>query len=866
MLDTGGMGILAQARLVLALLVCAGFGYGQSLGNAGTINGSVTDPSGGVVAAAQVTLHNAISGYNQAVSSGADGVFRLVNIPPGAYHLEVNASGFTIFTHDVTIRNSVPITVDAKLTLAGAKSEVSVEAFADTLVNDPSSHTDVDRTQLLKLPDADPSGGLSQAIVYSTGGVSADANGFFHPLGDHSQVSFVVDGQPISDQQSKLFSTQLPTNAVQSMEANTGTPAAEFGDKSSLVAQITTRSGLGAGKVFGDVDAQTGSFGLVGGGAALGFGNEKYGNFIAVGAERTNRFLDTPEFVRIHDAGNGSTIFDRFDYQPDGKNVFHLNLFAARNWFQIPNDYDQLSQDQHQRVMTWSVAPGYQHTFNAHTLMTVNPYLRKDQVDYYASRNPFNDTPATQGQSRQLLNWGVKADVASTIGHHSFKVGLDLKQTRLLENFDLGITDPTFNAPCLDPDGSPAAGAAQRNPGQCKVAGLAPNTDGFSAGIAPFDLTRGGSLLRFHATRNINQYAVYAQDTITLGKFVASIGLRLDQYDGIVSKFAPEPRFGLSYSLNKTGTVLRVAGARTMETPFNENLLIANASGQGGLAQNVFAATPVGITPGGRNQYNAGFQQSLGRYALVDMDYFWKFTRNAFDFSTLLNSTLTFPVAWHKSSLDGLSGRVSTTNLHGFQASLNFGHTRARFFGPQAGGLIPQGAGLSHGVFRIDHDQAFESTLSLHYQRPKNAEWISFVLRYDSGQVVSGVPDTQFAMENLTPNQQVTIGLACGGTFATVSKPIDTCKGPVTSTLLTLPATGTENDDHNPDRVKSRNVVDLGFGTDNLLHVEGTRRVKVSLELANLTNKIALYNFLSTFSGTHFLQPRAAVLKVSWAF
>ena len=101
----------------------------------------------------------------------------------------------------------------------------------------------------MKLPVADPAGGLSQAIVYSTGGVAADGNGFFHPLGDHAQVTFVIDGQPISDQQSKVFSTQLPTSALQSMELITGSPNAEFGDKTSLVAQITTRSGLGSGRV-----------------------------------------------------------------------------------------------------------------------------------------------------------------------------------------------------------------------------------------------------------------------------------------------------------------------------------------------------------------------------------------------------------------------------------------------------------------------------------------------------------------------------------------------------------------------------------------------------------------------------------------
>jgi hypothetical protein len=165
----------------------------------------------------------------------------------------------------------------------------------------------------------------------------------------------------------------------------------------------------------------------------------------------------------------------------------------------------------------------------------------------------------------------------------------------------------------------------------------------------------------------------------------------------------------------------------------------------------------------------------------------------------------------------------------------------------------------------------------LRYQRPRNAEWIALTYRFDSGLVVSGVPDAGAALA-LTPNQQVTIGLACNGVFATVASPLADCTGPggkqgvVTSKLITLPQGGygpfpsAENDDHNPDRVKPRNVLDLGIGTDNLLHREGKRRYTASLEIANLTNVTALYNFLSTFSGTHFLQPRSLVAKIGMTF
>ncbi len=861
--------LLATASLFLF----ANSVFAQSLGNAGTIEGSVVDPSGAVVPQATVTLTNAVTGYKQSVPSDANGAFRLLNIPPNNYRLEVKAQGFGAFTQDVAVHTSVPIELNATLPLAAEISTVTVEAGAAAVETDPSAHVDVDRSSLTKLPNASPGGGLADAITYSTGAVSNDANGGFHPTGDHAQVSYLIDGQIISDQQSKVFSTSLPTSAIQSMELITGSPGAEFGDKTSLVAQVTTRSGLGTGKVFGNVDTSYGSFGTATGSFGLGFGNAKIGNFLAIDGVRSGRFLDTPELVPYHAIGNNQTIFDRFDYQPTGKDVFHLNLFAARNWIQIPNDLDQLSQDQRQRVLTWNIAPGYQHTINAHTLLTINPYIRKDQFNYYGSSDVLADQPATQSQQRQLLNWGVKADVSSTLGRHNIKYGIDMKQTRLLENFGFGITDPTFNSPCLTATGDPVASTSLTDPGQCAGAGYQPNVDSnpnavtpFAPGLLPFDLTRRGQLFAFHATANINQYAGYAQDSITEGNFTINIGFRLDRYDGLSSKIGPQPRAGVAYNVKRTGTVLRAAYSRTFETPFNENLLLSSATGVGGLASNVFGSTSVPIEPGFRNQFNGGFQQSIGRYFLIDADYFWKYTHNAYDFSTLLNTTITFPIAWHNSKNDGVTGRLSTINMHGFQGYWTFGHTRARYYPPEDGGLIPQGAGLASGVFRIDHDQAFQSTVNLRYQRPKNAEWIALTVRYDSGEVVSGVPDAAFAMSNLTPNQQVSIGLACGETYATVANPITSCGSTVTSKLLTLPQAGQENDDHNPDRVKPRTILNLGIGSDNLFHTEKSTRWVASLSIDNLTNKVALYNFLSTFSGTHFIEPRSIVGKIGFVF
>jgi outer membrane receptor protein involved in Fe transport len=379
----------------------------------------------------------------------------------------------------------------------------------------------------------------------------------------------------------------------------------------------------------------------------------------------------------------------------------------------------------------------------------------------------------------------------------------------------------------------------------------------------PYDLSRGGSLFSFRGKHSVNQYAFYFTDMIKVGKLTIDAGLRDDQYNGLASANGVQPRLGLSYLLFP-GTVIRVGYARTFETPFNENLILSSGTGGGGLAENVFGSESTPIKPGNRNQFTTGIQQSIGRWLIVDGEYFWKYTHNAYDFAVLFNTPITFPIAWHNSKLDGVTARVSTVDLHGFHAYLTLGHTRARYYPPEVGGLIPLG-GFSSSVFRIDHDQAYQQNVVARYQRPKDAEWIDFTWRYDSGLVVSGVPDVAAALD-LTAAQQVDIGFSCDGVFATYSSPITSCSGVGKSTLINLPQTGTENDDHNPSRVKARNLFNVGIGTDNLLHHENGPRWTLRFTIENLTNKVALYNFLSTFSGTHFVAPRTYQTAIGYSF
>ena len=100
---------------------------------------------------------------------------------------------------------------------------------------------------------------------------------------------------------------------------------------------------------------------------------------------------------------------------------------------------------------------------------------------------------------------------------------------------------------------------------------------------------------------------------------------------------------------------------------------------------------------------------------MIDGDYYYKRTQNAFDFNVLLSTSVVFPIAWQRSKIDGIGGRINLTNYKGLTAFVVAGHTRARYFPPESGGLFFN-SDLPAGVFRIDHDQKFQLTALGQYQ------------------------------------------------------------------------------------------------------------------------------------------------------
>jgi hypothetical protein len=769
------------------------------------------------------------------------------------------------------------------------------------------------------------SSGLSSLVTETTPGVSADSNGLFHGLGDHASNSFSVDGQSITDQQSKVFSNQIPADSIQSIEVISGAPPAEYGGKTSLVIVATTRSGQGVTKPTGSINSSYGAFGSESGGFDVAYGGAKWGNFIEADGLNSGRFLDPPEFAVFHDKGNEQNVFDRVDYSLTPLDSLHLDLNYSRSWFQTPDSYDNLNvqnvlypnsaspsggesgsplsgsvgdTDQHSKIGTINISPTYTRVIGNTTVINVGAFVRRDDYNYYPSGNPLADRgPANLQtssikQNRTLTNSAVHADLSYVKGIHTFKAGAQYGQTFLNENDSLGIVDPTyaFSAPCLGVNNIPEPG----NSGQSICpSGVNPS---YLPVLAPYDLTRGGSLYNFQGHTDVKELGLFIEDQIKAGNWLFNLGLREDVYNGLTDANQTQPRVGIAYNIKPTTTVLRVSYARTLETPFNENLVLSSI----GCANDVLApllACSSGVSetmrPGFRNEFHAGLQQAFGKKVVVSGEYIWKYTHNAFDFSVLGNTPITFPIDWHNSKIPGYAIRADIPQLHHFSAYLVASSVSARFFPPQVAG-----AGATVGAaglpFRIDHDEKFNQTTHLQYTYSRgkllNGMWGGFNWRYDSGMVagqapcynlLSNDPNSACAatsiltptgqqlvnLSSLTADEEFQAGLICNGVRATPGNPLPALcpASEYGSTLLKLPAPGTGDNDKNPARIAPRNLFDASIGKDNLFRA---KRYKTNLDLTaiNVTNKYALYNFLSTFSGTHYVTPRALTAKVTLNF
>ena len=477
-------------------------------------------------------------------------------------------------------------------------------------------------------------GGLNQVVTLASPGVVADSNGFFHPVGDHAQTQFSIDNQPVTDQQSRVYSNQISPDAVQSMEVITGVAPAEYGDKSSLVVHIVTKSGLDQAKPTGSASFGYGSFKSPTGDVNIGGGSHTVGQLlcrsaacgpIASSIRRSSRRCTT--------RATPSSFFDRLDAHAGATDTFHLNVQAARSAFDVPNTFDQndAGQAQHQddhdvQRRAWLLAGDrLEHAVHRERLRPPGPPdLLAQRRSVCRSRRPPCRRTGT------LTNIGVKADVRYTRAHHNVKVGGTFSATQAARALHARLSPiPTFNVRRRATALQPGAGAL-RSDARRLAARLRAVAHHQAAGGVRAGRHQGGQ-------RHVQARAP------------ARSLRRPEPGDARCSRA----------SASRTPCRQRHGAPRVVRAHAGDAVQREPAAVERRRAERRSSATARPLQPGKRNQVEVGIQQGFGRGSSPTSATSTSTRTTATTSACCSTRRSCFPSSWDHSTIDGFTGRVN---------------------------------------------------------------------------------------------------------------------------------------------------------------------------------------------------------------
>lgn len=778
-----------------------------------SLSGRIADPRGNPVQGAVVRLVDPVSGHRQDAATDPKGGYRIFNVPPGNYRVEVAAKGFLPFTGSVAVASGLPAAFNATLQAPGAT--VVVEAGPGLVETRVSSGQDIDRSTIEKIPEVVQSRGLEN-ILLTTPGFIQDENGRFHFRGSHGQVMYVIDGVPVTDQVQATFSNSLDPAQVDSLAVLTGGIPAEFGGKPVAVVNLTSKSGLGTPDGFkGEVSAGAARFATYEGGAQVQGCGDRFGYFASLAGSRSDRFLDPVNFANLHNQGGTSRAFTRFDWILSERDTLRLSVSGGQTGRDVPNLASQEAAGMDQRVTDGdsNLSVGWTHllsdsqsleatVFYRHATADLDPTMELPQG--YTTGGP--DTPVWARQTRSLDNQGVQATFTRQDGGSTFKAGLQYVRYPIHEQFAFAITDPA----------SAQLGAIP--------AGLLPYT--------PVDAGGGGQIFRFDESIVPALASAFAQDDLAAGNWNLAMGLRLDAYHGRnYVKDQVQPRLGATYTIPASRTLLRASYDRLLVTPENENLAFATSQ----VVWNLLApGTRVPqLLPEIQDSFLVGVEQQVGGHVRVSADYWWKDSSNSADNDQFFNTGLLFPIAAAKGRFHGADLRVDITPARDWSGYLSAGTVRTIFYSPTIGGLTsadPLVNGPAGTPYLIDHDEKLCLQWGTRYEH--EGFFTQVIGRYDSGleagdpTTVAGNPDYAFGIPFVRSDSDSLVGQNY--------------------------------------RIAPRTVWNLNLGQE--LQLAPKRTLLVDAALLNVFDKQGLYNFLSTFGGTHVIPPRTLAVHMKYRF
>jgi outer membrane receptor protein involved in Fe transport len=775
----------------------------------GSLQGVVKDPTGALVPDAKVTVTQPVTGYHQTVQTDAQGSFKLVNVPFNTYKVRAEAAGFQPVEKSVDLETTIPVSLELALSLEQASAAVTVSTDAGAMLETDRTSSDTDLNQsLLERPlGAAPSRAI-ESMVASTPGFVTDDNGRMHPRGSESQVQYVVDGVPVTDNMSSIFSTSLDARTLRTVEVLTGGIPAEFGDKLAGVINVNTRSGL-EGPTQGGLSFSGGSFSTGEVAADFSTHTRKLGFLTNLSASTSQRYLDPPTLDNFHNFGRTGKAFFRLDYQFDANNTLRGVFNFGGSNFQVPNRTAQeiAGQDQRQRLRDNSQNISFQHIFSPDTVAQFSFFHRQSNAKLIS--NP-SATPVVAQQDRTLQNYGGIGSIALTRGSHNIKFGGQFTITPVDEHFTFY---PTAPFPDLeDEDGN-----------------VFPNPINTFTAANPFS---------FNGSKTGRTLSAYVQDRFTVLKnLTLDLGVRYDHYKLLITDHAISPRLSVAYYIPKTKTTFRASYNRLFQPPPAENLLLASSAEAATISpiavlRGITTIEP--ILPDKEHAFEGGMQQLLSNYLRLNLTVYQKRIQNFSDKDQFFETGVIFPIAISSGRVTGEEIRLESTDIHGFHGFASYANARAFGVTPIKGGLFlgedPQDLFLSGLKFANDHDQRNEAQFQLSYNHRKSGLYAMFNGRYDSGVPADLEPGTtlaEFTAQGFDPR---------------LYNELDFQRG----------------------RVRPRMILDFSVGAD-LMQKE---RVSMNLQfdVQNLTNELFLYNFESVFSGTHVGYPRLFSGKLSFRF
>lgn len=225
---------LIQKHLFFSVLLPFFLSATVFAGNTGKLTGKVIDAETGE---ALVGCNIIIEGTYQGAATDADGRYIVLNIQPGEYRVRAQMIGYrTKIVEKVRISTDLTTTQDFELTSTSLEGEeVVVTAEQRMVIKDQtSSASRMQAEEIEQLPITE----INEALEMQAGYVDGSMRG-----GRKGEITYLVDGIPITDQYDRTAVVDVNKNMVQELQVISGAFNAEYGKVMSGVVNITTKSG-----------------------------------------------------------------------------------------------------------------------------------------------------------------------------------------------------------------------------------------------------------------------------------------------------------------------------------------------------------------------------------------------------------------------------------------------------------------------------------------------------------------------------------------------------------------------------------------------------------------------------------------------